>query len=253
MNQAVRVIDTDLERPQLTAAIDEALLESRMDDRSGDTIHLYRRRPPSVSIGYFQAAAEVADLEVCRRDDVPVVRRISGGGAIYTDERQLVYALTMRPEKPMKAKEGFEAVCGAVVRALGRLGIEDARKEGINDVMAGDSKVSGSAQVIRKGVHLIHGTVLVDADLEAMATYLRPLGQKMELRGHVTPATRVTTLALVLGVVPPMDEVKAAVAEELTSIVGSGMRDGHLNDDERVRAIELEEERYTSDRWNLRK
>lgn len=253
MTPSVRLIDTDLERPQLTAAIDEALLESRIDDRSGDTIHLYRRRPPSVSIGYFQKAGEVVDLEACQKDGIPVVRRISGGGAIYTDERQLVYAITMRPPRPIKAEQGFEAVCGAVVRALGRLGVEDARMEGINDVVVGDAKVSGSAQVIRRGVHLIHGTVLVDADLVALATYLRPYGKKMELRGHDTPAARVTTLTQVLGVVPPMGEVKAAVAVELALIGGGDLRDCHLNDDERARALELEEERYTNDRWNLRK
>ncbi len=252
MTPSVRLIDTDLERPQLTAAIDEVLLESRIDDRGGDTIHLYRRHPPSVSIGYFQKAAEVADLEACGRDGIPVVRRISGGGAIYTDERQLVYAITMRPPRPIKAKQGFEAACGAVVRALGRLGIEDARMEGINDVMVGDAKVSGSAQVIRKGVHLVHGTVLVDADLDAMATYLRPHGQKMERRGHETPAARVTTLAQIMGAAPSMDDVKDAVAKELASIVGGDPQKGHLVDDESGRALRLEEERYTKDEWNLR-
>lgn len=253
MNQAVRVIDTDLERPQLTAAIDEALLESRKDGRSGNTIHLYRRRPPSISIGYFQSATEVADLDACRRDDVPVVRRISGGGAIYTDEMQLVYALITRPERPMKAKQGLETVCGAIVRALGRLGIEGARMEGINDVVIGNSKVSGSAQVIRKGVHLVHGTVLVDADLEAMDTYLRPHGTKMEHRGHETPAARVTTLKQLLGEASIMDDMKAALVAELALIGGGEPLMGQLNEDERNRAEDLEKNRYCTDRWNLRR
>jgi lipoate-protein ligase A len=253
VNQAVRVIDTDIERPQLTAAIDEALLESRIDGRSGDTIHLYRRRPPSVSIGYFQSAAEVADLEACHRDGIPVVRRISGGGAIYTDEGQLVYALITRPERPMKAKQGLEVVCGAVVRALGRLGIEGAQMEGLNDVVVGNAKVSGSAQVIRKGVHLVHGTVLVDADLEAMATYLRPYGTKMEHRGHETPAARVTTLKHLLGDAPVMDEVKAALMAEMACIAGGEPLMGQLKEDERKRAEVLEKNRYCTDRWNLRR
>jgi lipoate-protein ligase A len=252
VNQAVRVIDTDLERPQLTAAIDEALLESRIDGRSGNTIHLYRRRPPSVSIGYFQSATEVADLEACRQDDVPVVRRISGGGAIYTDERQLVYALTFRPQGSFKAQDGLHLACNALVRALGHLGVEGARMEGLNDVVVGDNKISGSAQVIRRGVHLVHGTVLVDTDLEAMAKYLLVQPAKQGSRGHVSPATRVGTLAQLMTTPPTIEDVKACISRELAFSVGGAIEEGVLLDGERDQALHLEATRYTQDEWNLR-
>lgn len=245
----VRIVDTDLERPQLTAAIDEALLESRLGGHSGDTIHLYRRRPPSVSIGYFQSARQVADLEACHRDGVPLVRRISGGGAIFTDEHQLVYALTWKPPAPIKAEEGLAMACGAVVRALHRLGVEGARMSGVNDVLVGEGKVSGSAQVVRRGVHLVHGTVLVDADMVALERYLLP----QEPGGRRAPATRVTTLAAILGDPPPMDVVKAVVVEELALVVGGPLEPGHLNTWERDQADRLEGDRYMRDEWNLRR
>jgi len=249
----VRLVDTDLERPQLTAAIDEALLTSRIAGHSGDTVHLYRRRPPSVSIGYFQSAAEVADLEACRRDGVPVVRRISGGGAIYTDEHQLVYALAHQPPSPIKAPEGLAMACGALVRALHRLGIEDARMSGVNDVVVGTSKVSGSAQVVRKGVHLVHGTVLVDVDRSALARYLLPPVGKQGTAGHPPPAQRVTTLTDIVGTPLPMDVVKTVVAEELARAVGGVVEVGHLNTWENDEADRLVGERYTRDEWNLRR
>ena len=193
----VRLVDTDLEGPQLTAAIDEALLESRLGGHSGDTIHLYRRSPPSVSIGYFQSARQVADLEACHRDGVPVVRRISGGGAIFTDEHQLVYALTLKPPSPIKVEEGLAMACGAVVRALDRLGVEGARMSGVNDVLVGEGKVSGSAQVVRRGVHLVHGTVLVDVDMAALKRYLLPQEPGDRPGARPAPAARVTTLAAI--------------------------------------------------------
>jgi lipoate-protein ligase A len=249
----VRLVDSDLERPQVTAAIDEALLKSRMRGLSGDTLHLYRRRPASVSIGYFQTAASVADIEACRRDGVPVVRRISGGGAIYTDERQLVYALTFHPPRPIKAREGFALVCGAIVKALGRLGVPDARREGVNDVMVGPSKVSGSAQVIRKGTHLVHGTLLVDVDKQAMARYLLSTGPKERSRGHFSPADRVTTLTDILGTPPPMDVIKSVLVEELALVVGGVPETGHLNSWETDEADRLEGARYSQDDWNLRR
>jgi len=246
------LIDTDIERPQLTAAIDEALLESRIDGRSENTIHLYRRRPPSVSIGYFQSAAEVADLEACHRDGIPVVRRISGGGAIYTDEKQLVYALIWRPQGTFKARDGLDLACNALVRALGRLGVEGARMEGLNDVVVGDKKVSGSAQVIRRGVHLVHGTVLVDADLKAMAKYLLVQPAKQGPRGHATPAARVGTLAKLLPSPPKIEDVRAAVSYELASSINGSIEEGILLDGEEGQALHLEATRYTQDDWNLR-
>lgn len=249
----VRVVDTDLARPQRTAAIDEAILDSRAGDRTGDTLHLYRRRPASVSIGYFQSAAEVADLEACARDGVPVVRRVSGGGAIYTDERQLVYALAFRPTKHMSARGGLDLVCQALVRALIRLGVEGARHEGVNDVMAGNAKVSGSAQAIRRGVHLVHGTVLVDADVDAMFRYLRPMPEKLRAKGLPGPRARVTTLAALLGSPPSMERVKHAVVEELVTAVGGRPREGSLEASESREADRLESERYGRDEWNMRR
>jgi lipoate-protein ligase A len=249
----VRLVDTDLEMPQLTAAIDEALLASRIEGRSTDTVHLYRRRPPSVSIGYFQSAAEVADLEACRRDGVPVVRRISAGGAIYTDEHQLVYALVHRPPLPVKARDGLGMACEALVRALHRLGIEGARMSGINDVVVGSSKVSGSAQAVRRGVHLVHGTVLVDVDVSALGRYLLPRPEEMGRTGHPSPARRVTTLTDIVGTTPPMDVVKAVVAEELSRAVGGVVEPGHLSPWEVDEADRLVGQRYMLDEWNLRR
>jgi len=249
----VRLVDTDLERPQLTAAIDEALLDSRVADRSGDTIHLYRRRPASVSIGYFQEAALVADLEACRRDGVPVVRRLSAGGAIFTDERQLVYAIVHRPTGRLGAREGLALACKALVRAMGALGVEGARMEGDNDVMVGGRKVSGSAQKVRRGVHLVHGTVLVDVDMDAVSRYLRPPRAARDGMERPTPGRRITTLAAVMGSPPPMGEVKAAVAEELARAMGGVPEPADLSEEEAGVALRLERERYSSDGWNLRR
>ena len=220
----VRLVDTDLGRPQLTAAIDEALLGSLLAGHSADTIHLYRRRPPSVSIGYF-----------------------------FTDERQLVYALAFRPSEPIKAREGLVLTCVALVRALGRLGVGDAKMSGINDVVVGDAKVSGSAQVIRRGVHLVHGTLLVDVDKQALARYLLPQDIRASSREHPTPAARVTTLVDILGSLPPMDVVKAVVAEELAGAVGGVPKPGHLNTWELDEVDRLLGERYENDEWNLRR
>ena len=249
----VRLVDTDIERPHMTAATDETRLDSRLPGSCQDTVHLYRRVPASVSIGYFQASSAVVDLDACRRDGVPVVRRVSGGGAIYTDDKQLVYALVYMPPEPMTAREGFAMVCAAIVRALDELGVANANFSGVNDVLVGNAKVSGNAQAIRRGVHLIHGTVLVDADLDAMFTYLRPQPQKLRAHAIDRPEARVTTLATVLGSCPSMADVKRAVAGEIAASIGRPLEVGTLAPGEEGMAQTLEAERYTTDEWNLKR
>ncbi len=161
----VRVVDTGVARPELTAAIDEALLRARVAGACGDTVHLYRRRPPSVSIGYFQSASEVADLGACRRDGVPVVRRASGGGAIFTDDRQLVYALAWAPPKAVTAREGFDLACGAVaVRARERLGVA---------VVTGMHPDNAAAEIYRTKVPIVPTEKTATGMAEALSVMAR--------------------------------------------------------------------------------
>ncbi|PCN50009.1 hypothetical protein B6U99_06745 [Candidatus Geothermarchaeota archaeon ex4572_27] len=208
-----RLIDSGLVSGPRSAAIDEALLESRALGLSPNTLHFYRRRPPAVSIGRFQRVEEVVDVDECRRRGVDIVRRISGGGAIYTDEECLEYSIVADEGSLGGLEESFRLICGALARALRRLGV-DARYKPVNDVLIGGRKVSGSAQVRRGGAVLQHGTILLGVDYDSMRALLKAF--KLE-----DPRSKLTSLRAELGRPVEPELVKGAFIEELEGALGA--------------------------------
>ena len=246
MRDRCRLVDSGTVTPPESAALDEAILEAHSMGSVPDTLHFYVRSSPTVSVGYFQMAGESLDLDACRRLGVSVVRRGSGGSSIYTDSGQLIYGLVMgAKELPPTPEASFALVCGTIAKALSSFGV-DARHRPVNDIEVGGRKVSGSAQLRRRGSVLQHGTVIVDTDLDAMDAVLR--------RGPgPCPSERVTTLAALMGHAPGMDEVKARIQGALSDVLGIMMEKGSLTDGEMARVERLVKERYSRDDWNMRR
>ncbi|HIH01836.1 TPA: lipoate--protein ligase family protein [Thermoplasmata archaeon] len=240
---AWRLVDSGPLPTAESAAADEAILGAHAEGVVPDTLHFYTRSEPTISIGYFQRVSEAVDLDECARRGVRLVRRRSGGSTIFTDSGQMIYAVVMPASAIGSGEASFGAVCGPIARALGRFGA-DARHRPVNDIEIGGRKVSGSAQLRSRGSVLQHGTVLIDTDIEAMDAVLKG--------GSVRPSERITDLAAVLDDPPSMDEVKAAVTDEIARSFGISFEKGSLTEIERHRIAELVSSRYGSDDWNRR-
>ncbi len=202
-------------------------------------------------MGYFLKASENADLQFCKNNGIKIIRRLSGGGAIYTDEGQLVYGLAVRDLLPAAPAKCFEVLCGALVKALGILGC-DAVFSPVNDVLAQGKKLSGSALVNRGRTKLAHGTVIVHLDRDTMFKALRTDKAKLKAKGLAHPGERVTSVEEVLGKKPRMKEVKAAVAKALGDEFKLKVKTGSLTAKERKRIDELVRTKYGTDEWNLK-
>ena len=189
MVQIWRLIDSGVIDGVTSQAIDEAVFEARVKEKVPNTLHLYRRDPPAVSIGKFQKLEEVVNLEYCRQQGIDILRRISGGREVYTDLNCLEYAVIVHQdgqEIPSDIEESFKVICGGIVLALGKLDIEATYKP-INDVLVAKRKISGNAQRRRGIILLQHGTLLVDADFESMSKTLKiGDGGKSELMQKLT-------------------------------------------------------------------
>ncbi|MGE4275004.1 MAG: biotin/lipoate A/B protein ligase family protein [Candidatus Methanomethylophilaceae archaeon] len=171
----MRLIDSGACGPQETLWREDAILEARSRDLIPDTLHVYRRDRPTISMGRFSRREDCLDEEEVRRHGVQVIRRSSGGSCIYTDEDQLIYSVTMdRGSLPETRKEIFPLLCSGIVQALQLLGVE-AEYKPINDVLVGGRKISGSAQIRRRGALLQHGTLIMRLDRDRTDSVLRPV------------------------------------------------------------------------------
>jgi len=252
MRKQLRIIDTDLAHPHRTGALDEALLRARSKGLAPDTLHFYRRDPPGVSLGYFGKARGEVDLGYCAKNGIALVRRLSGGSAIYTDKGCLGYALVSKGLLPSSPNDAYERACGALVLGFEKLGVDAAFKP-VNDVQVGGRKLSGSALLRRWGAQLVHGTILLEVDRERMSGALRVPREKLAEKGLETPGQRVTSLQEILGRVPALGKVKSAMAEGFEERFGLEAKRGELTEFERGLTDELLSQKYGTDEWNLKR
>jgi lipoate-protein ligase A len=217
--------------------VDESILIARSEGRVPNTLHLYRRDRPTVSLGHFERVAECVNMDEVQRRDIAVVRRLSGGSAIYTDQGQVIYTLVVDgrdvPESPQDA---FRMLCQGIVGALGELGLA-AEFKPVNDVLVRGRKISGSAQSRRHGTVIQHGTLLVRNDYECM---FKVLGSSKRTKEEMTSLTEE------LGVPPSIESIMEALAKGFSGTLDVEMVKGELTELEWTTANDLVRTRYGS-------
>jgi len=237
-------------------AIDEAISGSVGSGTELPTIRFYGWKPDAVSIGYFQSLQREVDMARCAELGVDIVRRRTGGGAVYHDSLgEITYSVIGREELfPNDILASYRLICGWIVDSLALLGIRSEFKP-INDIVvsAGSGgnlgqgkKISGNAQTRRGGVLLQHGTILYSVDVDRMFSILRVSDEKIKDKMIATVKERVTSITQQRLV--SREETYEALFEGFTH--GKDFRLGDLSNHERKRALELVETRYLSREWN---
>lgn len=179
--------------PAFNLALEDHLFQTLPDGHPG--LFLLWQNAPSIIIGRHQCAAEEIDLSAVDRLGLPVVRRMTGGGAVYHDLGNLNFSwlCAETPGRPMRQAD-FARFLEPVCAALASLGIA-ARISGRNDLEVDGKKVSGSSQRRLPGRTLHHGTLLVSADLDFLGQVLRPSPEKIISKGVASVRARVGNLA----------------------------------------------------------
>ncbi|MDE6484360.1 MAG: lipoyltransferase [Duncaniella sp.] len=145
---------------------------------------------PTVIIGRHQLLESEIDMEFCRRNGIDIVRRKSGGGAVYADRNNIMFSHITASGH---VADTFREYTRKVADMLRRLGV-DASASDRNDVLAGERKISGNAFYHLAGRSIVHGTMLYDADREMMAGALTPSITKLKSKGVASVRSRITTL-----------------------------------------------------------
>ena len=174
MNQACwRLLNVAYDDPHRNVALEEAILRSVGSGAAPSTLRFWRNRR-AVVIGAFQSPDLEVDLDACAAEAIPVIRRISGGGAVYHDEGVLNYSL-FSPKRHPIAANGFRPVfkqVGVIVTTVLRtLGV-DADPPSLTTIQVGAHKISGLAGAVKHGAILVHGSLLIHANLSRLSRVL---------------------------------------------------------------------------------
>ncbi len=232
-------------------AIDEAILKHVVAGDSPCTLRFYRWQPSAVSIGYFQSMEQEVDLAACEARGVDVIRRLTGGGAVYHDyDGEITYSLTMPddyPGLPRNVLDSYDLLCKGLVLGLRSLGMPAAFSP-INDIVVAGRKISGNAQTRRFHGVLQHGTLLCDVDPHLMFTLLKVPNEKIRDKLIAGVEERVTSIRREMGTVD-RDQVTQAMLDGFAAALDIELISGELSDEELTMADQLRKERYESHAW----
>jgi lipoate-protein ligase A len=229
MPAAFRIIDTGVREGRANIAFDAALIEERQAGRVPDTIR-FLSFPPTALIGRHQDLSREIDLDYCAKRDIGLVRRITGGGAIYLDEGQLGWELVFH-----RASLGIAAlpdlareICNAAAVGLSELGI-DARFRPRNDIEVDGRKISGTGGFFDGDILIYQGTVLVDMNAQQMVKVLNVPRSKVAKHDLDSAAQRVVTLKELLGdATPDMATIREALIKGFSAGLGISAVEGDI-------------------------
>ncbi len=135
-----------------------------------DEIFLLWINEPSIIVGKNQNTIQEINLEYIKENNINVVRRLSGGGAVYHDYGNLNYTIISKSKNT--SAFNFEAFSQPVIEVLGKLGVK-AEFTGRNDIVIDGKKFCGNAQYMKKGKVLHHGAMLFNTDLDVLGKALK--------------------------------------------------------------------------------
>ncbi len=232
----LRYIDLGYTSEYFSHAVQEAIAYKGIP-----TVLTWIETPKTVSIGYFQSVYKEVDLEACKKYNVIIARRPSGGGAGYADERELQYAVIARNEDdilPTNYLAAFRKALEALIYALERFGLK-ATYTGKNDVIVNGKKISGNCQTNKHGCKIVHGSFLTDFDYEIASKVLKIPVQKVSDKGIVADTVRkileerVTTIKRELGRDIDKEEAKKFLIEGFEYALNAKLIEGKLLPEER--------------------
>ena len=194
---------------RVNLALEEYVFRNKPSD---EDVLLFYVNAPSIIIGRNQNTIEEIDPDVVAARGVQVVRRISGGGAVYHDLGNLNFSfMTPRVTGRFNRYDEFTRPVTDVLRELG----VPAELGGRNDILAGGRKISGNAQFARPDRMFSHGTLLFDSNLDDVTAALRPKPGKVESKGVKSIRSRVANISEFLAEPLTVDELRERIVEKI--------------------------------------
>lgn len=217
----IKVLNSGLQSGVANNAMDRHYLDLHAQGRCPDQLRFYRSLP-SASVGRHQIIDRELRVNYCRNNNIGLVRRVSGGGAIYLDPQQLGWSLIL--QRPAAWRElDFEQLlalfCRALVDGLKRLDIGACYKYP-NDLEIDGRKIAAVFVACEGQSLLLQGALLLDADIRTMLEALRAPTEKLSPNGLAAARERLITVKEYLGKIPDLGKIQAAITNGLATRLG---------------------------------
>lgn len=237
-------IRNDDNRPQFNLALEQYVFDSL---NQFDEIFLLWINEPSIIVGKNQNTIQEINLDYVKENNINVVRRLSGGGAVYHDYGNLNYTIISKSKET--SAFNFEAFSQPVIEVLAKLGVK-AEFSGRNDITIDGQKFCGNAQYMKKGKVLHHGAMLFDTDLEVLGKALKVSKDKIESKGVKSVRSRVTNIKDHLKEDITVEDFKQLLLEHMFK-ENKEIEEYKLTEEDYANINKLMEERYSTWEWNF--
>jgi lipoate-protein ligase A len=250
-DHSFELLEAGPQHPPMQMAIDEVVAQQVGQGLRGPTLRVWEWASNAVIIGSFQSLSNEVDLVAAARHDATVVRRISGGGAMFVEPgNTITYSLYVPATlvEGLSFADSYAFLDAWVVRALRELGVETTYVP-LNDIASPQGKIGGAAQKrLASGVVLHHVTMSYDMDAAAMLDILRIGREKLSDKGHASAAKRVDPIRSQTGM-----SREAVVDAMLAHFRASyGLSTVTIDRATLAAAAALAESKYTDDAWIAR-
>ncbi len=236
-------------------SLDEAILKMAIEKKSPNTLRFYKWKPSTASIGRNQSLSNEIDLQFVKEKGFNIVRRITGGGAVFHDEfREITYSIVcsikfLENLGAKKVLDQFEIITQGIIIGLNIYGLKP-EKDVIHcpAILLDGKKFSGNAQVRKKGYILQHGTILLDIDPDLMYSVLK--APESVGKSRMVKSVRAKCIGI-------KNQMQSYDERELINSLKSGfqkslrieLKEGTFSDNERNLAKELVKDKYSSKKW----
>jgi len=239
MNYYIESRDTD---PARNLALEQFVFDSL--DRRHSYFMLWQNHN-SIIVGKHQNTTAEINASFVNAHNISVVRRLSGGGAVYHDMGNLNF--TFITDTGTENSIDFTAFCRPIQNALVSFGVP-VEISGRNDMTIEEKKISGNAQYIKNGRVMHHGTLLYDSNMEVLSKALNVTDDKIESKGIKSVKSRVTNIRPFMKTDMPMNEFWDSLKKYMFSAFD--MKEYNLSAEEEAEVEKLKERVYSQWDWN---
>ncbi|MEK3785832.1 MULTISPECIES: lipoate--protein ligase [Paenibacillus] len=230
--------------PAINLAIEEYALKHLPLD---DSYLLFYINKPSIIIGKHQNTVEEINAEYVKDNNIQVVRRLSGGGAVYHDLGNLNFSFITKDDG--QSFHNFRKFTQPVVDALHDMGVP-AELTGRNDLQVGERKISGNAQFSTRGRMFSHGTLMFNLNLDDVQASLNVNPEKFKSKSTKSVRSRVANIADLMDKPMTIEEFRAELLRHIFGMEAEQVPQYQLTEQDWNKIHEISKERYQSWDWN---